>query len=188
LSRLDQRRAVFLDRDGVLNYNRSDFIKSPDEYVPVPGAAESVAALQRKGWAVIVVSNQSGLGRGLFDQAALDAILEKMQSVLKEAGGGADAIYYCPHTPESACSCRKPAPGLILQAAQEHDLDLARSYFVGDKGSDIECGRAAGVRTILVESGLPEERPDPAVAHPDHVARNLTDAVAWILQEGKRKK
>src|SRR6266852_4589125 len=111
-----KRRAVFLDRDGVLNYNRRDYIKSPEEYVPIPGAAEAVARLKQNGWAVIVVSNQSGLARGLFDQEALAAIMAKMQSVLAAAGGGADGIYSCPHAPGAGCECRKPAPGLVLRA------------------------------------------------------------------------
>src|SRR5947208_2442598 len=182
-----KRRAVFLDRDGVLNYNRHDHIKTPEEYVPIPGAAEAVARLKRTGWAVVIVSNQSGLARGLFDQEALAAIMAKMQSVLAAAGGAADAVYYCPHAPGAGCDCRKPAPGLLLRAAREHALDLERSYLVGDKACDIECGRAAGLRTVLVATGLPEERPDPAVVRPDHQARDLSEAVAWILQESSRR-
>src|SRR5437763_1433575 len=180
-----ERPAVFLDRDGVLNYNRQDHIKTPEEYVPIPGAAEAVARLKRDGWAVVVVSNQSGLARGLFDEEALAAIMAKMQSVLAAAGGGADAVYHCPHAPEAGCDCRKPATGLLLRAAREHGLDLGRPYLVGDKASDIECGRAAGLRTVLVETALPEERPDRAVVRPGHQARDLAGAVAWILQERK---
>lgn len=181
-----KRPAVFLDRDGVLNYNRPDHIKTPEEYLPVPGAAEAVARLKRDGWVVIVVSNQSGLARGLFSEEALAAIMAKMQAVLAAAGGTVDAVYYCPHAPGSGCDCRKPAPGLLLRAAREHGLDLGRSYFVGDKASDIECGRAAGLRTVLVETGLPEERPDPADVRPDYQARDLPGAVAWILHESSR--
>jgi D-glycero-D-manno-heptose 1,7-bisphosphate phosphatase len=180
---MNGRRAVFLDRDGVLNYNRSDYVKSAAEWVAIPGAAEAVAALNRMGWTVIVVSNQAGLGRGLFDRAALDAITAKLRAALEAAGGAVDAIYYCPHTPGDGCDCRKPEPGLVLQAAREHGLDLTRSFFVGDSASDIECGRAAGVQTVLVETGLAEQRPDPATVHPDHAARDLGDAVAWILQQ-----
>jgi len=180
-------RAVFLDRDGVLNYNRSDHIKTPEEYVPIPGAAAAVARLKEAGWAVVVVSNQSGLGRGLFNQEALDAIMAKMRAVLAAAGGGVDGVYYCPHAPGAGCECRKPASGLVLRAAREHGLDLKHSYLVGDQGGDIECGRAVGMRTVLVETGLPEERPGPSAARPDHVAKDLGDAVAWILQEGHRQ-
>ena len=181
------RGAVFLDRDGVLNYNRRDHIKEPEEYVPIPRAAEAVARLKEAGWSVIVVSNQSGLARGLFDEKALAATMTKMQSILEAAGGGAEAVYYCPHAPGAGCECRKPAPGLLLRAAREHGLDLGSSYLIGDKECDIECGRAAGVRTILVETGLPEERPDAAVVRPDYRARDLGVAVAWILQEGDRQ-
>src|SRR5713226_8102184 len=130
------RPAVFLDRDGVLNYNRRDHIKTPDEYVPIPGAAEAVARLKQSGWPVVIVSNQSGLARGLFGPEALAAIMTKMQSVLEAAGGGADVVYYCPHAPAAGCDCRKPAPGLLLRAAREHALDLGRSYLIGDKWCD----------------------------------------------------
>jgi D-glycero-D-manno-heptose 1,7-bisphosphate phosphatase len=176
------RRAVLLDRDGVLNYNRRDHVKSPDELVLIPGAAEAVGALKRAGWVVVIVSNQSGVGRGLYPQEALEAITAKLRGELEAAGGQVDGIYYCLHAPDAGCDCRKPAPGLAWQAARDHGLDLQRSYFVGDKAADIGCGQAAGMRTVLVETGLPEERPDPAVARPDHVANDVSGAVAWILQ------
>ena len=98
-----------------------------------------------------------------------------------------DGVYYCPHAPGAGCECRKPASGLVLRAAREHGLDLKHSYLVGDQGGDIECGRAVGMRTVLVETGLPQERPGPSAARPDHVAKDLGDAVAWILQEGHRQ-
>lgn len=181
------RRAVFLDRDGVLNYDRPDYIKSPEEFVPIPGAAAAIARLKQAGWVVVVVSNQSGLGRGMFDREALEAVMAKMHAVLAAAGGGVDAVYYCPHAPGAGCNCRKPAPGLLRRAAQEHGLDLARSYMVGDKSSDIACGRAVGARTVRLETGKPEERPVPEMARPEYTARTLGDAVAWILQEGERQ-
>jgi D-glycero-D-manno-heptose 1,7-bisphosphate phosphatase len=181
------RPAVFVDRDGVLNYNKIDHIKSPDEFDPIPGAAEAVAALKAAGWVVVVISNQSGIGRGLFGQEALERITAKMCAGLQAAGGVVDGIYYCPHTPEAGCGCRKPAPGLVQQAAREHGLDLPQSYFIGDKAADIACGKSVGMGTILVETGLPEERPDPEVARPDHVARDLGAAVEWILQQGGRQ-
>jgi D-glycero-D-manno-heptose 1,7-bisphosphate phosphatase len=179
--------AVFVDRDGVLNYNRSDHIKSPEEFVPIPGATKAVAALKRAGWVVVVISNQSGIGRGLFGEEALEQITAKMCAGLAAAGGAADGIYYCPHAPGARCDCRKPAPGLVKQAAREHGLDLERSYFVGDKAADIQCGQAVGMRTVLVETGLPEERPDPSVIRPDHVAPDLCAAVEWILQQEGRQ-
>lgn len=181
---MNGRPAVFLDRDGVLNYNRRDYVKSPRELVAIPGAAAAAAALKRAGWVVVVVSNQSGVGRGLFDEATLDAIMTKLRAGLEAAGAAPDAIYYCPHPPDAGCDCRKPAPGMLFRAAREHRLDLARSFFVGDSGCDVECGRAAGTRTVLVQTGLPEQRPDPAVVRPDHVAQDLPDATAWILEQG----
>jgi len=179
----EPRPAVFLDRDGVLNYNRRDHIKAPDELVLIPGAAEAVAALKQAGWLVIIISNQSGLARGLFDRESLAAITGKLRAALEAAGGSPDGIYYCPHATGAGCDCRKPAPGMAMQAAREHNLELTRSYMVGDKACDVECGRAVGMRTVLVETGLPEERPDAMLARPDHVSRDLRDAVAWILQQ-----
>lgn len=174
------QRAVFLDRDGVLNYNRPDYVKTPEECIPIPGAAEAVAALKRAGWAVVLASNQSGLGRGLFDRKTLAAIMAKLSAELEAAGGRLDAIYTCPHLPGAGCDCRKPAPGMVLRAAREHHLDLARSFFVGDSRCDIECGRAAGLRTVLVETGLAEQRAGLAGVAPDYVAPDLPAAVAWI--------
>lgn len=155
--------------------------------MPIPGAAAAVAALKRAGWTVVIISNQSGIGRGLFDQEALERITAKMLAGLTAVGGGVDGVYYCPHAPEAGCACRKPSPGLVRRAAREHALDLPRSFFIGDKGADIACGQAVGMRTVLVETGLPEERPDPAVARPDHVARDLSAAVEWILQQEGRQ-
>jgi len=183
----EPRPAVFLDRDGVLNYNRRDHIKSPDELVLIPGAAEAVAALKQVGWVVIIVSNQSGLALGLFDQEALAAITAKLRMALEVAGGSPEGIYYCTHAPGAGCGCRKPATGMAVRAAREHNLRLTRSYMVGDKACDVECGRATGMRTVLVETGLPEERPGAALARPDHVAHDLSDAVAWILQQESRQ-
>jgi len=167
----------------VLNYNRSDHIKSPAELELIPGSAEAVAALKQAGWAVIIISNQSGLARGFFDEEALAGITQKLERELAAAGGGFDAVYYCPHAPDAGCGCRKPAPGLVHRAALEHDLDLERCFFVGDRTADVECGQAAGSRTVLVETGLPEERAEHAFVHPDHVAEDLRAAVEWILQQ-----
>jgi histidinol-phosphate phosphatase family protein len=181
------RPAVFIDRDGVLNYNRSDHIKSPEELALIPGSAAAVAALKRAGRVVVVVSNQSGLARGLYDQQALDAITAKLKTELAAVGGALDAVYYCPHAPGAGCDCRKPAPGLVHRAAREHGLDLARSCLVGDRAADIECGQAAGLRTVLVETGLPEDRHERASVRPDHLAPDLSGAVEWILQQDRRQ-
>jgi histidinol-phosphate phosphatase family protein len=176
------RPAVFLDRDGVLNYNRRDYVKSPDELVMLAGSAEAVARLSVAGWPVFVISNQAGIGRGLMAEEDLAAITRKLEASLASAGGRLSGIYYCRHHPQARCECRKPRPGLLLRAAREHRLDLARSYFVGDDPRDVAAGAAAGVPTILVLSGvaglIQAAGLDPA---PAHVARDLGEAVEWIL-------
>ena len=159
-----RKKAVFLDRDGVINahvYNPEfgtiDSPANPDEFVLLPGAGEAVAALNGLGLGVIVVSNQPGIAKRKFNSNLLQAMTDKMHAEIRGAGGWLDAVYYCLHHPESLlpeygvrCHCRKPQPGLLLQAAAEWDLDLAASYMVGDGVTDILAGSGAGTTTILV--------------------------------------
>ncbi len=181
-------RAVFLDRDGVLNRDSADFIKTPDELHLLPGIPEAVARLNAAGFAAIVISNQSGLLRGLVTRENLEAIHARLRSILESAGASLTAIYYCPHLPTDGCACRKPAPGLVLQAAREHDVDLANSYFVGDREGDVACGAATGCRTVLVLSGrtCAEEAAQFTIA-PDHICADLPAAVSWIVGMEKPK-
>jgi D-glycero-D-manno-heptose 1,7-bisphosphate phosphatase len=159
-----KRGAVFLDRDGVINayvYNSEfgtvDSPAHPDEFVLLPESAESIAELNRLGLPVVVVSNQPGIAKRKFTSGLLTAMTEKMQAEIRRAGGCLDGIYYCLHHPESQnptfkinCDCRKPKPGLLIQAAEELDLDLAKSYMVGDGVTDILAGARAGTTTIFV--------------------------------------
>ncbi|MCL5283224.1 MAG: HAD-IIIA family hydrolase, partial [Armatimonadetes bacterium] len=121
-------KAVFLDRDGVLNFDRADFIHGPDELVMIPGAAAAVSRLCASGWRVLVATNQSGIGRGLFTLQDLQAINNKVEAVVEEYGGRIDRFYYCPHVPEDNCECRKPKPGMLLQAARDFGLDLSECF------------------------------------------------------------
>jgi D-glycero-D-manno-heptose 1,7-bisphosphate phosphatase len=180
--------AIFLDRDGVINYNREDYVKTPEEFQFLPGSAAAVARLTRAGRAIFVVSNQAGRAKGLISEAALDAITEKMLSGLAAAGARVSEVYYCTHHPEAACDCRKPAPGMLLRAAREHGVRLADAVFVGDDPRDVAAGAAAGTRTVLVLSG----KSGRAVADrllacgeraPTHVADDLSAAVDWILDQ-----
>ena len=146
-------KLVILDRDGTINEDRDDFIKSPEEWVPIPGALEAISRLNHAGWHVVVASNQSGLGRGLFDMATLNAMHVKMNQALARHGGRIDAVFFCPHTPEDNCSCRKPLPGLIELIGERYGVTLANVPMVGDSLRDLLAGEAAGCPTHLVRTG-----------------------------------
>ncbi len=151
------RPAVILDRDGVINRDSELFIRSVDEFVPLPGSLEAIAQLKQAGWAVVVCTNQSGVGRGLYTMATLDEIHAHLRALLAEHGTSVDGIYACPHRPDAGCSCRKPKPGMLLRAATELDLDLGASYMLGDAPRDLEAGRAAGAQPVLVLTGKGEQ-------------------------------
>jgi D-glycero-D-manno-heptose 1,7-bisphosphate phosphatase len=176
------RPAVLLDRDGVLNQDSDEFIKSPEELRLLPGSAAAVRRLNQAGYVTAVITNQSGIGRGLFQSAVLDQIHVKLLEEVEAAGGSIARVYSCPHHPDDGCDCRKPKPAMILQALRELDLNPAQSLYIGDKAEDVLCGQAAGVRTILVLSGKTKSF-DPARfdTPPDHVAPDLSAAVDWIL-------
>lgn len=146
-------RLIILDRDGVINEDSDDYIKSPEEYVPIPGSLEAIARLKKAGYTVAVASNQSGIGRGYFDLDALNAMHDKLKRLLAEVQGSVDGIFYCPHTPEDHCDCRKPAPGLYHQISQQFHVDLAGVPVIGDSLRDLEAARAVGAQPILVRTG-----------------------------------
>ena len=146
-------KLVIMDRDGTINTESADFIKSPEEWTALPGALEAIARLNHAGWHVVVATNQSGLGRGLFDVAALNAMHAKMHKELAALGGRIDAIFYCPHTPNDNCHCRKPAPGLFEQIGERYGIDLKSVPVVGDALRDVAAGAAAGCQPNLVLTG-----------------------------------
>jgi len=146
-------KLIILDRDGTINEDRDDFVKTPDEWVPIPGALEAISRLNHAGWHVVVASNQSGLGRGLFDMGTLNAMHVKMNQALARHGGRVDAVFFCPHTPEENCSCRKPLPGLLALIGERYGVNLAAVPMVGDSLRDLLAGRAAGCPTHLVCTG-----------------------------------
>jgi D-glycero-D-manno-heptose 1,7-bisphosphate phosphatase len=152
-------KLIILDRDGTINEDRDDFVKSVDEWMPLPGALEAIARLNHAGWHVVVASNQSGLGRGLFDVAALNAMHAKMHKLLAAQGGKIDAVFYCPHTPDEACACRKPLPGLFEQIIERYGVDIATNvvHAVGDSLRDLQAGVAVGCRPHLVLTGKGEK-------------------------------
>lgn len=146
-------KLVILDRDGTINEDSEEFVKSPEEWTPLPGALEAIARLNHAGWHVVVASNQPGLGRGLFDVVMLNAVHDKMNKMLAAVGGRIDAIFYCPHSPDDKCRCRKPGPGLIEQIGERYGLALAEVPMVGDALSDLLAGAAAGCKPHLVLTG-----------------------------------
>jgi len=180
-------RAVFLDRDGVINRNRADHVKSWAEFEFLPGALASLRRLAQLPWAVVVVSNQAIIGRGLVPQAVVDEIHERMMEEIRAAGGRIDAVFYCPHRPDEGCDCRKPRPGLLLRAARELAIDPARSVLIGDAESDVRAAQAAGCRPVLVRTGRGQAQ--ELLLHQqglDHVVvvDDLASAVAWIELHG----
>lgn len=156
-------KLVILDRDGVINHDSEQFIKSPDEWRPLPGALESIALLNQWGWRVVVASNQSGIGRGLFGMDTLNAINDKMLKSLAQVGGRLDAFFFCPHSADSTCDCRKPNPGMFIQIGQRFNVDLARVPSVGDSLRDMQATVAAGAQPLLVLTGkglITRDHPD----------------------------
>jgi D-glycero-D-manno-heptose 1,7-bisphosphate phosphatase len=146
-------KLIILDRDGVINFDSDHFIKSPAEWKPIPGSLEAIARLTQAGYRVVIASNQSGIDRGLFDMDTLNAIHEKMHHAVNAAGGRIDAIFYCPHSADSNCACRKPKPGMFERIAACFNVDLAEIYAVGDSLRDLQAAAAAGARPVLVLSG-----------------------------------
>ncbi|HMC43882.1 MAG TPA: D-glycero-beta-D-manno-heptose 1,7-bisphosphate 7-phosphatase [Caballeronia sp.] len=147
------KKLVILDRDGVINVDSDAFIKSPDEWVAIPGSLEAIARLNQAGYRVAIASNQSGIGRGLFDMAALNAMHEKMNRTAAAVGGRIDAVFFCPHTQEDECECRKPKPGMLQQIVERFEIDPADTPMVGDSLRDLQAGAALGFALHLVLTG-----------------------------------
>lgn len=146
-------KLAILDRDGVINQDSDAFIKSPDEWLPIPGSLEAIARLSRAGWHVVIASNQSGIARGLFTMATLNAIHAKMRRELARAGGAVDALFVCPHGPDDGCACRKPRPGMFLDIARRYDIELEAVPAVGDSLRDLQAASTAGCTPWLVLTG-----------------------------------
>lgn len=146
-------KLIILDRDGVINHDSEQFIKSPEEWKPIDGSLEAIARLNQWGWRVVVASNQSGIGRGLFGMDTLNAINNKMVKSLADVGGRLDAIFFCPHPADSTCDCRKPKPGMFVQIAERFSVDLNGVPVVGDSLRDLQAGVAVGCIPYLVLTG-----------------------------------
>ena len=174
-------KLIVLDRDGVINVDSEQFIKSPDEWKPIPGSLEAIARLNESGWRVVVASNQSGVGRGLFDMDTLNAINEKMTKAIGQAGGRLDAIFFCPHLADSTCDCRKPRPGMFLQIAERFNVDMKGVPVVGDSLRDLQAGVAVGCQPYLVLTGKgAKTQADPALPEGTLVFPDLAAVAAQL--------
>jgi D-glycero-D-manno-heptose 1,7-bisphosphate phosphatase len=184
-------KLVILDRNGSINVHREDFVKSEVEWTPLPSALEAIARLNHAGWHVVIASNQSGLGRGLFDVASLNQMHAKMHKMLAAVGGKVDAVFYCPHSPDENCECRKPKPGLFLQIGERYGIDLDGVPTAGDSLRDVLAGAAAGCEPHLLLTGmgeacrgilpLPPEYPPGTMVH-----ENLAAFVDFLLAREER--
>lgn len=175
-------KLIILDRDGVINFDSAQFIKSPDEWKPIPGSLDAIARLNQAGYRVVVATNQSGIGRGLFDMDTLNAIHDKMLKALSQAGGRIDAFFFCPHTGADECACRKPKSGMLEEIAARFNADLTGVPTVGDSLRDLQAAAAVGAQPLLVRTGKGEKTAaDPDLPPGTLIFRDLAAAVAHIL-------
>ncbi|MFL2546474.1 MAG: D-glycero-beta-D-manno-heptose 1,7-bisphosphate 7-phosphatase [Candidatus Rariloculaceae bacterium] len=179
----DEVKLIVLDRDGVINEDSAAYIKSPAEWRPLAGSIEAIATLNAAGFEIVVVSNQSGIGRGLFSEESLEAIHRKLNEVVAAAGGRIGGIYYCPHAPDEDCECRKPRPGLLRQVADDFDVSLESVPVLGDKASDIEMARRVGARPILVLTGYGQETAGSISDDAVETFADLAAAAATLIRE-----
>ena len=177
-------KLIILDRDGVINIDSAQFIKSPGEWKPIPGSLEAIAKLNQAGWRVVVATNQSGIGRGLFDMDTLNAIHDKMHKAVQAAGGRIDAIFYCPHIADAKCDCRKHKPGMFQRIGQVLNANLKGAPAVGDSLRDLQAAAAVGAQPYLVRTGKGEKTeadgdlPEGTLIYPD-----LAAVVATLVKE-----
>ena len=176
-------KLVILDRDGVINVDREDYVKSPTEWVPIADSLEAIANLTQAGWRVVVATNQSGLSRSMFDMHALNAMHEKMHRLINQAGGRLDAIVFCPHGQNDHCSCRKPQPGMLLEIAERFNAKLEGLPMVGDSLRDLQAIAAVGGQPILVRTGNGlKTLASGAMPEKTRIFDNLYDAAESLIQ------
>jgi D-glycero-D-manno-heptose 1,7-bisphosphate phosphatase len=178
-------KTIFLDRDGVINRNRdNDYVKSWDEFEFLPNSRHAIKLLTDAGYQLIVITNQACINKGIISSQTLDEVHRKMTHELKKAGGHIAAIYHCPHRDDDGCDCRKPKPGMLIQAASEHGVELTDAYLIGDSTRDIEAGQQVGCHTVLVLTGH-GGKTDGQTSHknvkPEKTCEDLYAATLWIL-------
>lgn len=176
-------KLVILDRDGVINFDSDAYIKSPAEWKPIPGSLEAIARLSQAGYQVVVATNQSGVGRGLFEMATLNAIHDKMHRAAGQAGGRIDAVFFCPHGPEAGCACRKPRAGLYEEIGRRFNVSLKDVPCIGDSQHDLDAAAAAGGLPVLVLTGKGEAtRREGRLPPGTKVHKNLAEAVKSLVK------
>lgn len=173
-------KLVILDRDGVINQDSPAFVKGPHEWIALPGSLEAIARLSRANWRVVIASNQSGIGRGLFSMTALNAIHTKLRREVAQAGGAIDAIFVCPHGPDEGCGCRKPQPGMFMDIARRYDIDLKKIPAVGDSLRDLQAASAAGCEPWLVLTGNGPKTRDSGELPP---GTRIADSLATLVDQ-----
>ena len=179
-------RLVILDRDGVINFDSNAYVKSPEEWLPIPGSLEAIARLYQAGFTLVVATNQSGVARKLFDLATLNAIHAKMSAAIEAAGGKLAGIFVCPHAPWDNCDCRKPKPGLLRQIAEQFHVSLRGVPVIGDSLRDIEAAESVAARPLLVRSSCSQEaRPSLGVSHRVEVFKDLAAAADQLIREAQ---
>ena len=176
-------KLLILDRDGVINEDSDAYIKSLAEWIPIPGSIEAIARLSRAGWTVAVATNQSGLARGYYDEATLEAMHARLRQLVAGQGGEVGLIVHCPHGPDDGCACRKPLPGLLEQIAAHYDVALDGVWFVGDSPGDISAARAVACQPVLVRSGKGERTLAAGVPEDVKIFDNLAALAAHLLAE-----
>lgn len=181
---------VLLDRDGVINEDRRDYVKHWSEFRFISGSLEALARLTRAGYRIIVITNQSVINRKMVSRAGLETIHRNMKEAVSTHGGKIEAVYYCPHVPDDQCACRKPRPGLILQAQKDYGFDPAQVCMIGDSAKDIACAQRAGcAKSILVRTGYGRQTEQSCRLggpKPDRVVDDLKSAVHWLLEQERR--
>jgi D-glycero-D-manno-heptose 1,7-bisphosphate phosphatase len=179
------KKVVFLDRDGTINRNSPDYIKSREEFEFLPGSLKAIERFTASGFSVIIITNQSAVPRKLISVEQLEDMHHMMKQIVETNAGEIMDIFYCPHMPDEGCDCRKPEPGLIFQARDKHRIDITHTVMVGDSAKDIECGHHAGCgKTVLVKTGNFAETQQSLAEKgivPDYVARDLYEAAEWII-------
>lgn len=174
-------KVIFMDRDGVISRDSPDHIKSWDEFHFLPNSKEGIKLLNDYGFNIILITNQSVIARKMVTKQGLEYIHKKMKREIEESGGKIIKIYYCPHHPKDGCKCRKPKPGLLLQAIKDNNIDPSKSYMIGDRIMDVEAGKKVGCKTIIIPSSLELKEMKNCDIKPDYMAKDLLDASKWII-------
>ena len=176
-------KLVILDRDGVINYDSDHFIKNPDEWKPIPGSLEAIARFNQAGYRVVIATNQSGIGRGLFDMAMLNAIHDKLYRALAQVGGRIDALFYCPHAADLNCQCRKPRPGMLEEIGRRFNTSLQGVPAIGDALRDLEAAAAVGAQPMLVLTGKgTRTQASGGLPQGTQVFKDLAEVAKQVLQ------